>query len=210
MLRTQRRQQPHTKYYMAKSLAFDISTTCTGVSLMDEQGQLLEMSHIKLDTPKDIDPEERYLYKADLFKSYIQRYKSQGITSIYIEDPLAGSNNVFTANMLIRYNGICSYLLYQELGIRPEFMSVHNVRKHLCPELIKIDKKGNQTLSFLKDTDKKLYIWEKINKWYPGLEWLMDKKGGLKKENFDMSDAVAINAAFFVARNNYTQFTTNR
>jgi hypothetical protein len=179
-----------------KTLAFDISTTCTGVSLMSGGGGLLEMSHIKLDTPKNIDPEERYLYKADLFREYIQRYKNEGITNIYIEDPLAGSNNVFTANMLIRYNGICSYILYQELGIRPEFMTVHNVRKNLCPELIKTDKKGNQTLSFAKDVDKKHYIWRKVDRWFPGLEWLQDKKGGLKKENFDMSDAVAINVAF--------------
>ena len=183
---------------MSKSLAFDISTTCTGVSLMESNGTLLEMSHIKLDTPKDINPDERYLVKADMFKAYVQRYKYLGIENIYIEDPLAGSNNVFTANMLIRYNGICSYILHQELGIRPEFMTVHDVRKNLCPELIKHDKKGKQTLSFPKDIDKKLYIWEKINRWFPGLEWLADRKGGLKKENFDMSDSVAINIGFLL------------
>lgn len=183
---------------MSKSLAFDISTTCTGVSLFDSHGRLEEMSHIKLDTPKDVNPDERYLYKADLFKIYVQRYKHLGIEKIYIEDPLANSNNMFTANMLIRYNGICSYILHQELGVRPEFMSVYDVRKHLCPELVKIDKKGKQTLSFPKEVDKKLYIWEKINRWFPGLEWLSDKKGGLKKENFDMSDAVAINIAFLI------------
>lgn len=183
---------------MSKSLSFDISTTCTGVSLMDSDGTLLEMSHIKLDTPKDINPDERYLVKADLFKDYVQRYKGQGIERIYIEDPLIGSNNVLTANMLIRYNGICSYILHQELGIRPEFMTVYEVRKNLCPELVKTDKKGKQTLSFAKDVDKKLYIWQKINRWFPGLNWLADKKGGLKKENFDMSDAVAINIAFLL------------
>ena len=40
------------------------------------------------------------------------------------------------------------------------------------------------------DCDKKLILWNKISELYPYIPWVYDKKGELKKENFDASDAL--------------------
>ena len=47
-----------------------------------------------------------------------------------------------------------------------------------------------------KDVDKKKLIWDKVNKREPQINWLLDKKGQLKKENFDMSDSYTVMLAF--------------
>ena len=41
-----------------------------------------------------------------------------------------------------------------------------------------------------KDIDKKHIIWEHVNAVCPEVNWIYDKNGKLKKENFDISDAI--------------------
>jgi hypothetical protein len=47
-----------------------------------------------------------------------------------------------------------------------------------------------------KDIDKKRVIWNLVSKREPRINWLLDKKGELKKENFDMSDAYVVALSF--------------
>jgi len=176
-------------------LGFDISTTCTGMSIFNQDGEFVGVKHIKIETDKDVLPENRYIAKANIFKEYIQDYKSFNILGVVIEDPLGGSNNTFTANLLIKFNGILSYLIYQELGIIPEYITVHEWRKSLCREFIKIDNKGKETLSFpkgWKGPEKKEFVLQKITEMYPNIEWLKNKKGDYIKENYDMADSIGV------------------
>lgn len=173
-------------------LAFDISTTCIGISLFDETGNLIEINHLVLKTDNDVKTEFRYLIKSNFFKDYIQKYKDYDVIDIFIEDPLLGSNNIFTASLLLKFNGICTYILHNEFTVLPKHISVYEVRKSMCPEFIKINKKGEETLSFPKDLDKKEYIQNKISKMYPDLQWVLDKKGKFSKYNYDISDSIAV------------------
>lgn len=176
------------------SLALDISTTCIGVSVLREDGILTHMSYIKLDKIKGVDDNDTFFLKAKHFQDYIRQFKASSITTICIEDPLQAGNNQFTANKLIRFNGVCSFILLEELGIQPTYLTVHDIRRTLCPEFLRTEK-GKQIFFIPKNIDKKEYIWKIIDKTYPGQNWIVDKKGVLKKENFDMSDSVAINLA---------------
>lgn len=173
-------------------LAFDISTTCIGISLFDETGNLIEINHLVLKTDNDVKTEFRYLIKSNFFKDYIQKYKDYDVIDIFIEDPLLGSNNIFTASLLLKFNGICTYILHNEFTVLPKHISVYEVRKSMCPEFIKINKKGEETLSFPKELDKKEYIQNKIAKMYPDLQWVLDKKGKFSKYNYDISDSIAV------------------
>jgi hypothetical protein len=183
-------------------IGFDISTTCIGISVFNSStGDFIELNHIKLDVDKKISNENRYLYKANLFKEYINKYKIYNITHIIVEDPLQGSNNIMTVNQLLRFNGICCYILYQELNIEPTFITIHNIRKTVCPEMVEYDKKGNGTLKFKsRGVDPKEYIFEKINKYFPDLKinWLYNRNNKLKSENYDMSDSMAVSLAYLV------------
>jgi len=175
-------------------LGFDISTTCIGISVLNEVGEIHELSHLELKSDKDVHPENRYIAKANAFKDYIQKYKclDKPIKGIFIEDALNGSVNTFTVAMLLRFNAICSYILYSELMVIPEYITIHEVRKTLLPEYIKTT--GNkQTLSIPKELDKKVVVREKLCKLYSDIPTIYDKKGGVSKFNFDISDALAVN-----------------
>lgn len=173
-------------------LAFDISTTCIGISLFNQNGDLIEINHLVLKTDETVETDFRYLVKANFFKDYIQKYKDYNVLDVFIEDPLLGSNNIFTAALLLKFNGICTYILHDEFKVLPKHITVYDVRKELCPEFVKIDKKGKQTLSFPKELDKKEYIQQKINKMFPHIQWVYDKKGKFSKYNYDISDSIAV------------------
>ena len=70
-----------------------------------------------------------------------------------------------TVNKLLKFNGICSYILRDVLGIIPKFMSVDEVRRIFCPEMTEYDAKKNKfTLKFKsRKVDPKTYIFEKID-----------------------------------------------
>jgi hypothetical protein len=179
-------------------LGFDISTTCIGISIFSIEGSLLEVMHLVLKNDKDVLVENRFLAKGNIFKDYIQKFKDYDVQSIFIEEPLQSSSNIFTAALLLKFNGICSYLLYDELKVIPKFISVYDVRKILCPELIKIDNKGKETLSFGKDVDKKEYIYKKIDYKFPNIPWILNRDGNFSKYNYDMSDAIAVGYASLI------------
>ena len=99
--------------------------------------------------------------------------------------------------------------VYNVLGVVPEYISSYDARKYSFPSLMAVrkhNKKGeiydskkiinsikkeNLTLfgAYAWDIDKKQIIWDKVSKIFPNIEWLYDKKGELKKENFDATDA---------------------
>ena len=57
--------------------------------------------------------------------------------------------------------------------------------------LVGLNDKGKKVLfgGYPKDIDKKHVIWEHVNDVCSNIEWLYDKKGKLRKENYDMADA---------------------
>ena len=179
-------------------LSFDISTTCIGIAIFDESFTLINMKHLILKTDKDVLVENRWIAKSNIFKEYVETLKEYDVQGIYIEEPLARSNNVNTVNMLQKFNGIASYILYDALKIMPFYISVDDIRKTLCPELL-VFKNKKWTMTFKSNNlDPKQYIFDKINKMIPNLDWIKNKKGELIDENYDMSDAIAVGLAVFV------------
>jgi hypothetical protein len=177
-------------------LSFDVSTTCIGIALFGHNGKLIQLTHIKLESDTEIEPENRYIEKAKLFKNYILNLKKYVqeiggyVDKVFVEEPLGSSNNVNTAIMLARFNGIVCYIINEVYNVIPTLYSIHSIRKTFCPEFV-VYKNGKNTLSFPKTIDKKEYIWEKVSKLEKNLQWLYNKKQKLCKENFDMSDAYA-------------------
>ena len=56
--------------------SLDISTTNIGSALWSDKGKLIELKHLELKNNKDIDAEDRVIYKAEIFKNYVQEYKN--------------------------------------------------------------------------------------------------------------------------------------
>ena len=99
--------------------------------------------------------------------------------------------------------------IYNILGVVPEYISSYDARKYSFPELMAIRKYGKDGKQYeyrkifneIKDSklvlfgsyswevDKKTVMQNKVSEIFPEIEWVYDKKGELKKENFDASDS---------------------
>lgn len=176
-----------------KILGLDISTKTVGFALFDlNTSKLLELTHFSPKIkPQPEDKIEELIKKADAFKKHLENYKDVGITRVVIEEPLLNSNNIYTVGVLIRYNTMILKSCYDILNIVPTFISTYNARKFAFPSLIGKNDKGKNVLfgGLPKDIDKKHLIWENVNSVCPEVKWIYNKTGGLKKENYDMSDA---------------------
>jgi len=193
------------------SWSLDISTTNVGMALWNEEGKLVELKHLQLKVDNSIPEESRYLYKAKLFREHIKKYKEIIATTygcdieyIFVEAPLSNTPvNINTTAKLLAFNGIACFILNEIFEIEPYLISVYQSRKLFCPELVskKVTKGGlKETLSFPKNVDKKLYIWNKVSKLEPNVDWFykINKKTGKKEVkdlSFDLSDAYCVGCA---------------
>ena len=191
-------------------LGLDISTKTIGIAVfkdLGDKGKLLLLHHVTPKVkPKPESKMEELIKKADIFDNeFLNEYINAGIGKVIIEEPLLRSNNVNTVATLLRFNGMLSRAVYDKLGVVPDFISSYDARAYGFPELKAIrthNKKGEvYTEKQLKknkpvlfggypwDVDKKEVVWNKVVELEPQIAWLRDKKGKLKKENFDMTDA---------------------
>jgi hypothetical protein len=172
-----------------------VSTKTIGISLFNQKGELLELTHISpMVKPTPSSKTEELIKKADLFSDFISKYSKMKIKHVLIEEPLLRSNNVNTVGTLLRFNGMVTKICYDKLGVTPEYISTYEARKNAFPELMQPGSSKKIVLfgAYPKDTDKKRVIWELVSKREPKISWLLGKNGELKKENFDMSDAYTV------------------
>jgi hypothetical protein len=174
-------------------LAFDISTSRIGVAMFNKEYKLINIKALVLNKMKDIDADPEII-KGDAFKIFVESLKNYKIIDIFIEEPLVKSNNVYTVNKLLRFNGICSYILRDVTGIIPKFITVDDVRRNFCPEMTEFDKKTQKYILKFKSKkiDPKNYIFEKVSKLYKNINWTYNKNNKIKDENYDVSDAIAL------------------
>ena len=199
-----------------KILGLDISTRTIGIGLLDQDKKLLDLKHISpRPKPKPDNKLEELFKKSDIVKEFLlYNYKNKDISKVIIEEPLLNSNNIFTCNILIRFNGMISRIIFDIFDIIPEFISSYDSRKYAFPELMQsrkikkngelIKKPGNPVLfgGYDYDVDKKMIIWEKVSELYPEITWIYNKNNILSKESFDMSDSVCA-VQGFMKKNNF-------
>lgn len=177
-----------------KILGLDISTKVIGWAIFDmTSSTLLEANHYTPQIrPEPEDKIEVLIRKADAFKYHLEKYKDYGIVKIIIEEPLLNSNNIYTVGTLIRYNSMILKECWNIFGIVPSFISTYDARKFAFPDLYRDNDKGKKVLfgGYPKDIDKKKIIWDHVNAVCPEVNWIYDKNGKLKSQNFDISDSI--------------------
>lgn len=141
------------------------------------------------------------------------------ITDCVIESPMtrtSGKSNAETVAQLLQFNGLLSESVYRVLHLVPNYVSSYDARMQSFPELLsvrKFNKKGeeypvkhienalkdNKVVlfgSYPFDCDKKSIMMNMVCDKYPNIDWILDKNGNLKKENFDSCDALVCALAF--------------
>lgn len=195
-------------------LGLDVSTETIGICLLmddgSENGKILELTHVKPKIPTKLKHTMESLFlKKRIFEEFIVKYKDFGIDECVIEEPLLRSNNIMTVGTLLRFNGMVSDCVYSVLGIVPTYISSYDARMYAFPQLMAIRKFGKDGEQYEKSKilreiksskmvlfgsypwtiDKKSVLQEFVSERFPDIEWLYNKKGELKKENFDASDS---------------------
>jgi hypothetical protein len=181
---------------MASLLGLDISTSCTGICVLDESGKLQILTHIKY--PSKISLWE----KGDLTRQALEELRKNNnlqIDSLVVEESLQkfrpGLSSAKTLTTLSKFNGIVCYLTRAVFGIDPVSINVNSARKSVG---LKIPR-GSNTKQVVHEwvSSETDYAWPtKILKGGPrkGQEVLIDAC-------YDMSDAYLIARAGLILVN---------
>lgn len=195
-------------------LGLDVSTSTIGISVVlddgSEYGKIIELTHVAPKVSKKIEGIESLFIKKQIFKDeFLSKWKDCGITDVVIEEPLVRSNNVNVCAQLLRFNSMIADAIYTTLGIVPKFISSYHARLFSFPDLYNVRKYKrdgklypvDKIVSALKhnnfalfgayqwDIDKKHILQSKVASIFPEIEWLYNRNGNLKQENYDSVDA---------------------
>lgn len=164
-------------------IGLDISTSCTGVCCIDENGEILKIFPIVLTK------EDTFIKKCNKVSSVLSEVsKDLKITDVFIEQNLSsfrrGMSSAHTINTLARFNGACSLVAYQVFGIDPVSLNVTNARNHVGMRINHKDK--------TKSTKQKVFDWVSAR---VEVDWPRKKSGEIRETSFDMADAYVIAVA---------------
>lgn len=205
-------------------LGLDISTSCIGISIVCDNGEdvpkVIKLTHIVPKIPSKIKGVKALILRKEIFeKEFLTTIKDIGITECIIEAPIeytTSKSSAHTVAQLLQFNGLLSEAVYRVLGLVPNYVTSYDARMQSFPELLsirKFNKKGeiypiqhirkalkeNHLIlfgSFPFDCDKKSIMMNCICELYPGIEWLYNAKGEIKKENYDACDALVCCLAY--------------
>ena len=109
-------------------LGLDISTSITGYTILDFEGNILACNHIDLRKEKD------FFKKVEIVNAELQNINSlYEIEKVYIEQSLqsfrSGFSSAQTLSLLSKINGIISWLCYNTFGGNPEYIAATSARK---------------------------------------------------------------------------------
>lgn len=211
-------------------LGLDISTACIGISIVYDDGvnepEIVKITHVVPKIDKKIKGIEALILRKKIFEEeFLKNIKDIGITECIIESPLnyaTGNSNAQTVSQLLQFNALLSEAVYNVLGIIPSYISSYDARMKSFPELMAIRKFNKKAkiypISHIKkalkdshlvlfgsypfDCDKKTIMMNLVCEKYPNINWIYDKKGELKKENYDACDSLICVLAYINEKRN--------
>jgi len=168
-------------------LGLDVSTSITGVTLLDENGSVV------FSEAWDTRNKNRYedlLAKADFLRFKLWKIRNyHKIEKIYIEQSLqsfrSGFSSAQTLSTLSRFNGIVSWLCYKNFNIKPEYVSAISARKMCGIKIPKGEKAKEVVLKYLLDNE-------------PTFNIEYTKHGNPKPGSYDRADSIVIARAGYI------------
>jgi hypothetical protein len=149
----------------------DVSTSVTGTCLLDRDVEPDGTgNHIVLLDRIEFKKCVTLWDKADVVKEYVEhvkRYHDVTDVIVAIEEPLMGftpgMSSATTITMLMRFNGIVSYLSRNAFGVDPQYISAAHARKLCGMKLQKVKVAGKshkeQVFEYMHNNDLSHVIW---------------------------------------------------
>ena len=160
-------------------LGLDVSTSITGYTIEDNGKIILNGAW---DTRKYKNFFDKVVHVKDGLDKIRKEYGTR-ITAVYIEQSLqsfrSGFSSAKTLSTLSRFNGIVSWLVFDQYGVQPEYIAATSARK-LCGIKVSRGQKAKQVvLNFLLDNEPSFVIEYTRN-------------GNPKPESYDKADSIVI------------------
>ena len=166
-------------------LGLDISTSITGVTIVDDYGKIVHSEYWDLRKYKDFFDKslEAKVRITDLHRQFSYWKINGHIEHIYIEQSLqsfrSGFSSAKTLSTLSRFNGVISWLCYDLFNIKPEYIAASSARKLNGITIPRGEKAKEVVLQYLLDNEV-------------GFEVEYTKYGNVKAHYYDISDSIII------------------
>ena len=159
-------------------LGLDISTSITGITLLDDNGEVKVMNAI--DTRKY----KNFFQKAEAVKKVLTDLSnSYKVDEIFIEQSLqsfrSGFSSAKTLSTLSRFNGIVSWMCYSLWNLEPQYLAATSARKLCGIKVPKGEKAKPVVLQYVLDNAPTFVV-----------EYT--KHGNPKPDSFDRADSWVI------------------
>lgn len=178
-------------------LGLDISTSCTGITILNSKAVLEKLTYV--DTSK----EKSLFCKARMIKNKLLEISSEWqISEVFVEENLqsfsTGMSSARTLLQLARINGIVSFSCFEIFGLEPQFLNVNSVRKE-CQ--MPLDRKSGIKIK------EQVFQW--VKQQLPTFVWptkILSRgpnKGNVKLLDccYDMSDSYVIAYGGYILKN---------
>jgi len=147
-------------------LGLDVSTSCTGVCVLNSEVEPIEGRHILLLDRIEFKGCETLFDKADCVKRFLEEQGRFCVERVVVEEPLMGfrkgMSSAKTITQLMRFNGIISYLARNIFGCEPEYIGSGHARK-LCGIKLQRTKEGGsqkeQAFRYFAESELKHVVW---------------------------------------------------
>jgi len=165
-------------------LGLDISTSITGYTVLDYEGNILACDHIDLRKEKD------FFKKIQIVNSRLEVINDEhDIEQVYVEQSLqsfrSGFSSAQTLSLLSKINGIVSWLCYNMFYGEPKYLAATSARKLCGIKVPKGQKAKAVSLQFVVDN-------------VPGFEVQYTRHGNPKAGYADRSDSYVIAKAGWI------------
>ena len=165
-------------------LGLDISTSITGYTILDYEGNIVACNHIDLRKEKD------FFKKIQIVNSQLESINEEyEIEHLYVEQSLQSFRSGFcsaqTLSLLSKINGIVSWLCYNMFGTEPSYLAATSARKLCGIKVPKGQKAKAVSLQFVLDN-------------VPGFEIEYTRHGNPKAGYADRSDSYVIARAGWI------------
>ena len=167
-------------------LGLDISTSITGATVIDENGKVV------YNEAWDLRKYKEFFQKAEVVKDKIWELEDTFlIKEIYIEQSLqsfrSGFSSAKTLSTLSRFNGVVSWLCYDILKLKPEYIAATSARKKCGIKVPKGTKAKQVIIQYVLDN-------------VPSVLIEYTKHGNPKPHCFDKADSWVIANAGYVCQ----------
>lgn len=167
-------------------LGLDISTSITGATVIDENGKVV------YNEAWDLRKYKKFFQKAEVIKGKIWELEDTFfIKEIYIEQSLqsfrSGFSSAKTLSTLSRFNGVVSWLCYDILKLKPEYIAATSARKKCGIKVPKGTKAKQVIIQYVLDN-------------VPSVLIEYTKHGNPKPHCFDKADSWVIANAGYICQ----------